>query len=188
MLRYRLRWPIIGLTGAAGCGKDTAANLIASYMAIHRFALATPIKRAINAMFDLASVAWDDRQWKEADQEIFGGRSPRFLAQTLGTEWGREMVSQDIWIRILEQRIELSRFRDNWPIVVTDIRFPNEARWIRDQGGVVVLIVRGGVPLISGKHQSEQHQLEPEVRLDNGGSLDHLKAEVREKLLTTEES
>ena len=60
----------------------------------------------------------------------------------MGTEVGRDIFHKDFWVIQLENRL---RFHDD-PIVVTDVRFPNEINWIRSVGGKVIEIQRGKVP------------------------------------------
>ena len=57
--------------------------------------------------------------------------------QILGTEFGRELVSPNIWVRALEKRID-----DGKNYVIDDVRFPNEAAMIHSHGGKVVRIYR----------------------------------------------
>lgn len=92
--------------------------------------------------------------------------SPRVMLQTLGTEWGRERVSQDIWIdyalRNVKTLLHLDGNTREWTydpvegikhadrsqdtgtlgIVISDIRFENEIKAIREAGGAVIRIVR----------------------------------------------
>lgn len=129
---------IIGFTGSAGCGKDTAAMALVRELKFHRFSFAAPIKNALNAMFGWSHGAWLDREWKE--KEIYGfNTSPRQLAQTLGTEWARDIIDEDFWVKLLAYRISLS---EHTRVVISDVRFENEATWIRSHGGYVVDVSR----------------------------------------------
>lgn len=143
---------LIGITGAAGSGKDTLADFLAPRSV--KYSFARPLKRALNAMFGWEMAQWDDRDWKEAVQPWLG-KSPRQLAQTLGTEWGRESVHPELWI--LLARRELETLRQVFPtqaIVIPDCRFDNEAQLIEELGGVVIKIVRPGLASVTA-HKSE---------------------------------
>lgn len=142
---------IVGFTGLAGSGKDTAGAVLTSRLGFTRFAFADPVKAALSAMFYWPPEQWSDRKWKESN---FPGKdySPRFLAQTLGTEWGRRTVDNNFWIDITESRI---RSLGAQRVVITDVRFDNEARWIQRLGGWVIEIARPGAPAVNN-HVSEE--------------------------------
>lgn len=129
---------LVGLTGPAGCGKNLVAGLMPD---AECFGFADPIYAALSAMFDLPEEWLRDRANKDAVIPWIG-KSPRQLLQTLGTEWGRGLVRADIWIRIAGRRInELTA--DRCPaVVISDVRFDNEAQMIRDRGGEVWRIER----------------------------------------------
>ncbi len=141
---------IIGLTGAAGCGKDTVANILAR-RGFESLAFADPIYKAVAAITGLSQEELRDRSRKETPIPWLG-KSPRELLQTLGTEWGRDMVRQDIWIRVaMQQASAIAR------CVITDVRFENEAAAIKTAGGRVWRIVRPESCLTdqAAKHSSE---------------------------------
>jgi hypothetical protein len=178
---YKLPWPIIGLTGKAGSGKDTAATLLQAQTGALRYALATPLKEALNAIFRWPAHYWDDREWKEA--EIPGlGKSPRQMAQTLGTEWGRGCVNPGLWLHIAEQRISRLQENSRWPVIITDIRFANEARFIQQRGGVVVEIIRPDVGEVS-THISEARDFAVDMEVRNDMTLPVFGKRLRNCLL-----
>jgi hypothetical protein len=144
---------LVGLCGKAGVGKDTAGAVLVDHLGFERFSFADPIKAALSAMFYWPLEKWEDREWKERN---LPGRqySPRLLAQTLGTEWGRDQISSNFWIDVVESRLnELHRFSPS-RVVITDVRFENEAHWIQQRGGLVIEIVRTDAPAIAS-HVSE---------------------------------
>lgn len=154
---------IIGLTGAAGAGKDTVARHLFTRYGYMKLALADPLYAMISAMTGLTVEKMADRKVKEADIAWIG-TSPRRLLQTLGTEWGRGTLGDDIWIKNLFRRIDnYSKAMRDWNnklgFVVTDVRFANEAQAIRERGGHIVEIVRptplAGVPDEARQHSSE---------------------------------
>lgn len=121
---------MIGLAGAAGSGKTTLAKALEA-RGFKIIAFADPIYEAVSAIVGLPVAALQQREIKEKPLEWLG-RSPRHLLQTLGTEWGRDSISQTIWIDIALHRAE--HFPD---VVIPDVRFDNEARAIRANGGRV---------------------------------------------------
>lgn len=168
---------LIGLTGPAGCGKDTVGSLINARYGHEPKALAAPLKRALNTMFGWTMRQWDDREWKERTIPHLG-KSPREMAQTLGTEWGRNLVHNDVWVLAA-----LGNEPDDSRVVITDVRFDNEARAIRSRGGVVLCIWRDGCSPVAA-HSSEAGVNDELIDwyVDNNGTVHDLAGEVREAL------
>lgn len=149
---------LIGITGKAGAGKDTLADALVLEYGADKYSFARPIKEALNAMFGWTMDQWDDRVWKEKVIPWLG-KSPRQCAQTLGTEWGREVIHQELWVMLAEQRFirhldEYTYANETPPFVIPDLRFDNEAVMIKSQGGIVVEVRRGEAAPISA-HKSE---------------------------------
>jgi hypothetical protein len=171
---------IIGLCGLAGSGKDEVAAILSRE---HRFAViafAGPIYQAVSEITGLSPQELKDRAIKE-EPIPWLGKSPRELLQTLGTEWGREMVSQDIWITIALRRARQYE-GSSWNVAITDVRFENEAEAIRDAGGQVWRVERPGAGLSgeAAEHSSEAGVADHLVNqvIYNGGDLDDLGATV----------
>jgi hypothetical protein len=146
---------LIGLCGAAGSGKDTVASILSETAQFYRVAFADPLYEMISIVTGLLTEDLEDREMKEAEIDWIG-KSPRQLLQTLGTEWGRNMVSETIWIDIATRRID-RLLADGRNVAVTDVRFDNEAAAIKAAGGEVWQVVRGEgcVRGVSMRHASE---------------------------------
>jgi len=129
---------IIGLSGKARCGKDTVAEYISAvYSGVEVYALAGPLKEAASIMFNIPLNHFFDADKKEVE-DGFWGISPREIAQKVGTECGREVFRQDFWLKRCE-----SQMNDAPDIfIVSDIRFDNEADWVKEQGGQIWHIER----------------------------------------------
>jgi len=172
---------LIGLTGMARVGKDTAAMRL---WQVHRFwplAFADPIKRGLSAAFGLDKGIFDG---PEKEQEIdWLGVSPRYLMQRFGTQFGREMVAEDVWLRMAGRRLAQLQHHQavverERRVVVTDVRFDNEAAWVREQGGMVLRVTRSVKPVAD--HESE-YGVSPElvdVSVSNNGTLDEFYARI----------
>ena len=126
---------IVGLSGAAGAGKDTAAAALIDYRGFEKVSFAEMLKACLSAIFDWNLSQWDDLMWKETPNTACYGKTPRELAQTLGTDWGRNMVNENIWVDATLRMLDTGNF------VFTDVRFPNEARAIRQRGGLLIHVV-----------------------------------------------
>lgn len=168
---------LVGLCGPAGCGKDTVASLMARE-GFFRYTLALAMKQGLEVMLDVPLSVWDDRVAKERVIPWIG-KSPRQLAQTLGTEWGRNLVHTDLWVNRMLRSWDAVRVSGCPRMVVTDVRFDNEALAIISAGGTVWRIEREGVPPVAA-HSSESGVSTALTQgvIDNTGSLDQLRERV----------
>jgi len=135
-------WKLMGFVGASGAGKTSIAQTLVEHHGFHRLHMGQPIKDMLGA-FGLSELELQGSpEIRSAPAQALAGRSPRFAMQTLGTEWGREMISKTIWADHLRRRLEsLREEHTNW-IVVDDLRFPEDFEAIKDAGGVIVRIIR----------------------------------------------
>lgn len=173
---------IIGLTGPAGAGKNTVADYLVSVFShsFYQVSFAEPIKEYLPFMLGIPREYFEDRQLKETVIDGLG-KSPRQIMQTLGTDWGREMVHPMLWEIVALRKIkEIRRHSPMASIVITDVRFGSEANLVRQQGGQLWHIVRPNNPLQVNPHKSEnpirRHKGEP--RLINDGTLAQLTAKI----------
>lgn len=175
---------LIGLVGYARVGKDTVAQILRERYGYRRCAFADPIKNMISAMLEpqLAEYAL---QHKEAP--VLGlnhkGESItyRFLAQTLGTEWGRTVVDPQLWIKLVEKQLIDYRDVKRVPgVAISDVRFEDEAKWILKNKGELWVIERD-IHKVRG-HSSEEYEkwiYNYDYHLvSNEGSFEELEAEV----------
>lgn len=170
---------LIGLTGRAGAGKSTVAAYLEHEWAMHQIAFAEPIQSMLCQLFSMAGIdgAWTaERGLKELPTTL--GFSYRHLAQSLGTEWARHQLADDFWLRVAAARIDAPLMRAEH-VVISDVRFPNEATWLRGRGGVVVRVLREGLPSVR-QHESESHadSITPDTELLNFGSLATLHDQI----------
>ena len=160
---------LIGLIGRARVGKDTVAEHLRIYHGFSQYAFADPMK-------DMLEVVFGDR-FRTGDREApidWLGKSPRHLMQTLGTEWGRNCVHPDLWTLLAEREVEYhAKYRYN--LVISDVRFHNEADMILRHGGELWHVLRGDAPVVA-THGSECAQWDhyPARLLNNNGTLDQL--------------
>ena len=145
---------LIGLAGFKRSGKSTVANWLVDADGFLAESFAGPIRHVVAEL-----LGWDAERLerdKETPVDWLDGLTPRYLMQTLGTEWGRAQ-HRELWVRSLFQRIAAREARAgrrlNW--VIHDVRFPNEAQAIRARGGFIVRVSRG-LPASADGHASEQ--------------------------------
>lgn len=171
---------ILGISGPARAGKSTTAMHLIDAYGFAEYAFAEPIKHMLRAGFDLT----DDQLYGAEKEKIIPwlGVSPRRLAQTLGTEWGRHQVADDVWVRLAQRWLNaLPRW---WPgAVFSDIRFENEAAFVRRNGGTVVHLVREDAPEVEA-HASESgiEVNSGDVVIRNNGSIAELHARIDDLL------
>lgn len=145
---------LIGLTGPARTGKSTTAHHLSLEHGFECFAFADPLREGLAAIFQLSP---EDFEGEAKEQPIsWLGRSPRQLMQLLGTEWGRHMISANLWVDLAEQHLDAIA-NASFPapnFVISDVRFENEADFIRKRGGVIVHLQRFEAPKVN-PHVSE---------------------------------
>lgn len=168
---------LIGLIGRAGAGKTTVAQHLEAHWGFVHIAFADPILAMVHALFDEAGVdgAWaTERVLKEQPAPVLGV-SYRRLAQTIGTECGRRL-DEALWINVASHKLAQARLHQHH-VVVSDIRFVNEAHWVQDHGGVLVHVIRPDAPTLApdaAGHISETlaARLVPTtLQLRNGASI-----------------
>jgi len=167
---------LIGLCGAAGAGKGSVATILRS-LGFVEVSFADPLYAAVAAITGIPTDRLRDRAVKEAVIP-WVGKSPRQLLQTLGTEWGRQMVCDDLWVL---SALRAASRHDR--VVVPDVRFDNEARAIRERGGVVLKVVRPGASCLTA--DTSAHESEAGISVDlvdceivNDGGLTCLPGKV----------
>jgi len=144
---------IIGVCGFIGSGKDTIADYLTNFHGYRRESFANSLKDAVAYVFGwdrtmLEGRTTQARAWREqvdpwwAERLNMPNLTPRWVLQYWGTEVCRKAFHDDIWIASLENKLRTSK--DD--IVISDCRFPNEIKSIKDAGGIVIRVKRGNEP------------------------------------------
>lgn len=160
---------LIALSGKKRSGKDTLAARLIEAHGYTRVAFADPMRAAALALDPLVSIEQDETGpldfppaaaaspvrlawlvnavgWEAAK----GVREVRRTLQRLGTEAGRNILGENVWVDAAMRQVDAI----DGPVVITDCRFPNEADAVRARGGIVVRIVREALPA-GDTHPSE---------------------------------
>jgi hypothetical protein len=213
---------IIGVCGFIGSGKDTIADYLTNFHGYRRESFANSLKDAVAQVFGwdrtmLEGRTTSAREWREQVDPWWSKRlgmphlTPRWVLQYWGTEVCRKAFHDNIWIASLEHKLLNSI--DN--IVISDCRFPNEIKSIKDAGGLVIRVIRGPEPewyqdainmnagdrnmsyAISTErikrqkiHASETAWVgtEFDAVLDNNKSIDDLYAQIKELIKSQEQA
>ena len=144
---------IIGVCGLIGSGKDTVADYLQNFHEFRRESFASTLKDAVAAVFGWDRVMLEGRtkearEWREQVDPWWAERlnipelTPRLMLQLWGTEVCRKGFHDDIWIASLENKLRTSKDH----VVISDCRFPNEIKAIKEQGGKILWVQRGVIP------------------------------------------
>lgn len=199
---------IIGFCGYPGSGKDAAAAFLVA-RGWQRIAFADPLRAMALAIDPYVNLRveygpgpiTEGPRHDESDNSI-SARGPckvipmrlseaikrsnwtdakripevRRLLQRIGTEAVREIIGPDTWIEIAERSIG-----PNKRVVITDVRFANEAEMIRRRGGLICWVKRTAAANQShNSHVSEQYPFDVDCHIDNDGTLSELENRVLE--------
>lgn len=176
---------IVGLSGYARAGKDTAALALIEERGFRRVGFADKLREfalAIDPIVSVENLGYgavvkhrlshrvNAEGWTEAKRvpEV------RTLLQRLGTEAGRKILGDNVWIDAALRGIDA-----NEDVVITDVRFPNEAQAIRDRCGEVWRIERPGLSAVNA-HESETalDGFPFDATIYNGTTVEHLRENV----------
>ena len=118
-----------------GSGKTTIANILVEEYNYHRIPFADPLKLMTRSLLQSFgySISSADRLLNDPNlkEQILPelGVTPRFMMQTLGTEWGRKIIHPEIWLLAWKRSVEELGAYGN--VVVDDVRFPNELEIVK---------------------------------------------------------
>lgn len=150
---------VLGLGGYKESGKDAFAEALPSNEWVV-LGMSDPLLHASRVMNPfLRDVGMTVCDWEEECAGSYaamkaGSGDYRGFLQRMGTEFGRDMIDENIWVNIATDSIKSFRnFGLN--VAVTGIRFPNEVAAIRSLGGELVWVERNGVTAPNDTHSSE---------------------------------
>lgn len=196
---------IFGLTGAAGSGKDSVADILVAEYGFRRIAFADCLYEEVSTAFNVPVTFLRNRETKEKNSFRLslthcmdgdfarvirkirhnGNRplgysdvpySPRQILQWWGTDYRRAQC-ETYWIDRVRKRLMLASDA-HW--VISDVRFQNEADLVLEIDGLIGLVTRPGVELVAN-HVSEVYwrTCSPDIVFRNDGTLEDLMTDVR---------
>src|ERR1700730_6523222 len=135
---------VVGLSGFAQSGKTTAALYLEQKYGIRRKHIAEPLRAMLAVLLQANGLKSEEiTRYLEGDlkEQVIPclGVTSRYAQITIGTEWGRELIGQNLWSDTWARGIS-----DGESVMNDSVRFPNEAGAIKGLGGVVIMIKRLG--------------------------------------------
>lgn len=144
-----MKVPFFVFTGRAQSGKTTSAKFLVD-RGFQLVSFAEPLKRMLQAI-TLSS----DKHSKPA---VLCGKTVREALQTLGTEWGRKHIGDEIWVRCAVESVQnaINDYHEGTchGVVIDDCRFDNEAQAMRLLGATIIKIEREQAEVM--EHESEK--------------------------------
>lgn len=177
---------IIGLTGRKGVGKSLACEGLIDWTIM---SFAWPLKQVCGMVFGLTDEEMNSPELKERKLDRWPHESPRKLLQRVGTDMFRQHYPE-VWVQCLKNRIQVASARPNEAnIAITDVRFENEAKALRELGGWLIRIERPG-NTTADQHPSEVEMdgIEVDATILNDGSKELLRARLKVAVLELAES
>ena len=168
---------VIGLAGGKGSGKDSVADYLVDKYDFHKISYAGPVKEILAMTFGVPLEWFYDQEEKESPKKELFGHTPRYLMQTFGTDWGRDMVNPSIWVSIAKEKAR-KLHKEGKDVVISDVRYIEEAEVVSELGGLVWRIRRQQDAVAT--HSSEMGIPEDLVydTICNFGSFNVLYAQV----------
>lgn len=171
---------LIGLAGLAETGKTTVARALCRALELRHFILAAPITQACAAALDIPH--HDFLAIPKNDTLPAFGISKRQFMQEIGDQLIRHNP------RALISLCELRMLGgEHWShtaalyngSLISDIRTPAEAEWIRQKGGKVIHITNPNAPPARAHRTEQKLPIEYiDIELKNTGTLDELDTKL----------
>lgn len=144
---------LISVTGLINSGKDTIAGYLIDAHNFKKESFASSLKDAVSSVFgwdrvSIEGATKESREWREQVDQWWANRlgiphlSPRWVLQNWGTEVLRNHFHDDLWIASLEHKLQNATQH----IVLTDTRFPNEVKMVKENFGLMLRVKRGPDP------------------------------------------
>ena len=192
---------VVGLVGLKGAGKSVVADAFVDEKQNDwvKTAFAAPLKAGLQAMFGFSEAQLHDAALKETLDDRYG-ITPRQAMQIVGTdlmrhELQRRLGVEGLWVKRMDACLDAARAAGK-PVVVEDVRFPDEVACIERHGGTIVRVTRpppaaaaaaaepaaaaAAAELPAAVHETESHVLPYAVEIVNAGDVEELRAQARQ--------
>jgi hypothetical protein len=184
---------IIGVAGFAGSGKDTVGKYLVVHYGFEHRAFAAKLKEAAAALLDIPFDMVDNLKLDTHGKVTVSGLDYseaitfRHFLQRMGTEMGRNVFGEDFWVDMV---LPEGWYFEDQKIVITDVRFENEASRVRELDGVVIWVeTTDATRAARGRDSVPAHKsamrLDPELidyTITNDSSLANLHVQIKDVL------
>jgi hypothetical protein len=164
---------ILAFFGHQGAGKSESAKAVASLPGWVRISFADPLYAMMSALLgtDARSLP------KHEPLDGLCGRTLREGLQFLGTEWGRGMIGQTIWLDAMDRELAKHAEAGMEGVVIDDLRFANEYGFLFRRHAKFVKVERDGVIGAIGTHSSEVDwvRFHADAVVENYGTAEELR-------------
>lgn len=172
---------VIAFTGPMGSGKSEAIKTLREQVGLHGRPVI--LVKFAGPLYEMQEFIYDRVRSVYQRPESF--IKDRHLLQWLGTEWGRNTIDKDIWVKLWIADIQ--RYSQENPeaiLVCDDCRFDNEAEVVKSVGGIIVKLStnRNGERIDTSRatHASENGVSNEFVDyiIENNDTLEHYKNQL----------
>ena len=177
---------VIGVSGFAGSGKDSFANIFVEKYGYTKISMADSIKDMLSVVFGwdremLQGATPESRLWRETPDEFWSSVleypfTPRKAMTTIGTNLFRVHFHKDIWVQSVKKKI----LDVGTNVIIPDLRFGNEIEMMRDIGACLFEIERGARPEWYERALKENLLIQDGILPETNESMEFLYPEVHE--------
>jgi hypothetical protein len=170
---------LIGLSGSIGAGKDTIADYLVEKYNFRKVSFASKLKDIVAILYDwdremLEGNTSESREWRERDDEYWK-ISPRKALMYVGTKIFRKHFGEDVWVNIVKKQIcnrDLGSRNLEENIVITDCRYKNEEKMIKELKGKIIYVFRGSID--NKEQEYEMKSIDYDICIENNSTKDNL--------------
>jgi len=173
---------LIAITGFKGSGKSEVARHLVTKYGYTRVSFTDPLKKMLLALGLTEAHLYGNL--KEAPCKLLCGETPRHVMETLGTEWGRRLVHDRLWINLWWEEAKKILGKDG-KVVADDLRFPNEAEEVMHRQGKIWKIYREGYRVSPHESEALIDSILTQVTYWNTGTISDLESYVDRRLTSS---
>lgn len=170
---------IIGILGRKRHGKDTTADYLVANYGFTKYSLADPLKDSLKVLFD-----FNDEQLYGNQKEVVDTNwnvTPRRVMQFVGTELFRNNIGKlipdvgdNFWLKCLENKITKNKHN----IVIADLRFENEVKYIKKIGGVIWKVQRNVNTEEMDEYENNIDTIDYDILINNNNTINNLYSNI----------
>ena len=158
-------------------GKGTAARHLVNRYGFKELAFADTLKFIGKTICGFTDDQLNGTEEDKENPDAYWGFSPRWFNKTLATEVVR-VIDQDFWIKALNLTLLEFRRQGYRRFVISDLRFLNEAKFIKNNGGICINITRPGQDLDAHQSETELDNYHYDITIRNDATIEALTGQL----------